>query len=81
MISLYESCELVVDLPARGQILDRDLGVGDRGAVVEIYDDGAAYAVEFFEEDGSTIGVAWVSADQIRPVEEHLSPAKASRPR
>lgn len=70
MIPLYESCALVVDFPAEDEFLDRDLRVGDRGAIVEIYDDGAAYAVEFFEEDGSTIGVAWVSADQVRPVTE-----------
>lgn len=81
MIPLYDSCELVVDLPARDQILDRDLRVGDRGAVVEIYDDGAAYAVEFFEEDGSTIGVAWISANQIRPVTERQPSLDKPRPR
>ncbi|MCY4022605.1 MAG: DUF4926 domain-containing protein [Anaerolineaceae bacterium] len=70
MIPLYKSCALVVDLPAQGQFLDRDLRAGDRGAVVEIYENGAAYAVEFFEEDGSTIGVAWVNAEKIRPVTE-----------
>ena len=70
MIPLYESCALVVDLPAQDELLDRDLRVGDRGAVIEIYESGAAYAVEFFEEDGSTIGIAWVSAEQVRPVTE-----------
>ena len=70
MIPLYESCALVVDLPAQDELLVRDLRVGDRGAVIEIYESGAACAVEFFEEDGSTIGIAWVSAEQVRPVTE-----------
>ncbi len=68
MIPLFGSCELVVDVPKQDLLLDRDLHVGDRGAVVEIYDDGTTYAVEFFDDDGNTIGVAWLDADQVRPV-------------
>lgn len=70
MIRLYDSCTLLVDLPADA-LLDRDLRVGDRGAIVEIYNDGATCAVEFFEDDGSTIGLAWLSAEQIRPLPRH----------
>ena len=68
MIPLFGSCELVVDVPKQDLLQNRDLRVGDRGAVVEIYDDGAAYAVEFFDDEGNIIGVAWLDADQVRPV-------------
>ncbi len=68
MIPLFGSCELVVDVPKQDLLQNRDLRVGDRGAVVEIYDDGALYAVEFFDDEGNTIGVAWLDVDQIRPL-------------
>lgn len=70
MIPLFGSCKLVFDYPKQDPLLERDLHVGDRGAVIEIYDDGAAYAVEFFDDDGNSIGIAWLKADQVRPVTE-----------
>lgn len=45
----------------------QDLGVtvGAIGYIIEIYDDGAAYEVEFSEDDGITIALFSVKADEI----------------
>jgi hypothetical protein len=42
---------------------------GSRGAVVHIYDDGAAYEVEFFDA-GQTIGVFTVAHDDLESIND-----------
>ena len=43
---------------------------GTWGAIVEIFGDGTDFLVEFFDEDGETIDVVFVSASNIRAVSE-----------
>ena len=62
MIPEHERAVLTVDLP------DHDLKAGDVGTVVHVYNDGAAYEIEFFALDGRTLNVVTVEADQARPV-------------
>lgn len=64
MIPEHRRAVLTVDLPAN------KLKAGDVGTVVHIYDDGAAYEVEFFTLDGRTLDVVTVEADWLRPVGE-----------
>ena len=54
--------ELKEDLPEHG------LQRGDVGTVVFVYDEGAAYEVEFVTFEGETIAVAMVRSDQVRQV-------------
>lgn len=54
MIQMFERIVLTQDIA--GTVLK----VGDVGTVVEIYDHGSAYEVEFFALDGSTIAVETV---------------------
>ena len=56
----FESVVLSQDLPQFG------LKKGAHGAVVHCYQNGAAYEVEFFDSEGSTIGVFTISRDDIR---------------
>ena len=44
------------------------LEIGDVGTVVHVYNDGAAFEVEFTTLDGSTAAVATVEASQVRAV-------------
>lgn len=73
-----DSVELTVDLPDMPleypEAGDAPLHAGDRGVVVFVYDDGRAFAVEFFRDE-ETVAIADVTSDQIRCVE---SPASAS---
>jgi hypothetical protein len=62
MIKEHDRAVLIVDLP------DYGLRAGDVGVVVHIYNDGAAYEIEFFALDGHTLDVATVEADQVRPI-------------
>jgi hypothetical protein len=39
---------------------------GTHGAVVDIYDNPPGVAVEFFDDEGETIDVAWVGSDAVR---------------
>jgi hypothetical protein len=57
---LFASVTLTRDLPESG----REAGEG--GAVVEIYEDGAAYEVEFFDGAGETIALVLVPAEALR---------------
>jgi hypothetical protein len=54
----YDSVTLLVDLP--------EVPAGTSGAIVEQYSDGKGFEVEFFDNDGKTIDVATVVANQIR---------------
>lgn len=53
---------LTVDLP------EHQLCAGDVGTIVHIYNNGAAYEVEFFTVDSKTFDVITVNAEQLRPV-------------
>jgi hypothetical protein len=47
------------------------LVAGDVGTVVHIYENGAAYEVEFLTLDGKTVTVTTLEASQVRPIEPH----------
>ena len=54
---LFDVIELLVDLP------ERTLRSGARGAIVHCHSDGA-YEVEFTNEEGETVALCPLSADQ-----------------
>ena len=56
---LLDAVALTADLPALG------LTAGEVGAVVEVLGDGAAFEVEFCDDDGTTYGVHTLRAGQI----------------
>ena len=49
-------------------IPDESLEKGDVGTVVHVYEDRAAYEVEFTMLDGNTAAVVTVEASQVRPI-------------
>ena len=59
---LYDRVVLTKDLS--GSVLKN----GDVGTIVEVYDDGVAYEIEFFALDGTTLAVRTVAANLIKPV-------------
>lgn len=61
MIAEYERVILTKDIPKA------DLKAGDVGVVVEIYNDGEGYEVEFFASNGDTVAVETLSANEVRP--------------
>lgn len=61
MIERFSTVILTEDLPD-GELVD-----GDSGTVIDIYDDGAAYEIEFFALSGDTIAVATVESKMVRP--------------
>lgn len=62
MINEHDCIVLTQNLP------DEGLQAGDVGTVVHIYQDGAAYEVEFVTLTGQTVAVATVLPAQLRPV-------------
>lgn len=62
MIHEHDQVVFTVDLPKQG------IASGDVGTVVHIYEDGAAYEVEVFTLDGSTLDVVTAEARQVRAV-------------
>jgi hypothetical protein len=70
-IRQFDSVRLRVARP------DLGLRLGAAGVVVDVYDrPSLGYHVEFFDADGSTIGVWIMSPDEIEPAE----PRRAARP-
>lgn len=61
MIKLYDRVVLNKDLPDAGLIS------GDVGTVVEIYEKGRGYEVEFYSLDGSTLTVETILKNYVRP--------------
>lgn len=55
----FDSVVLNQDLP------DYDIKAGTQGAIVEEFDNGNAFMVEFFDDDNHTIDVVDVRADQL----------------
>jgi hypothetical protein len=62
MIKEHERAVLTTDMP------ENHLRAGDVGTVVHIYEDSAAYEIEFFTLDGRTVDVVTVEARHVRPV-------------
>lgn len=60
-IERFSTVVLTEDLP------EEELVAGDSGTAIDIYDEGAAYEVEFFALSGDTIAVATVESKMIRP--------------
>lgn len=65
-LALYDRIVLTTDLT--GTMFKKD----DVGTIVEIYNDGEAFEVEFFAVDGSTIAVETVPASLLMPVSGKL---------
>lgn len=65
-IKLYDRVVLANDLPGT------KLKKGDVGTVVEIYNDGEAYEVEFFALDGSTLDVRTIEANYLKAVSGNM---------
>lgn len=70
----FSSVRLLRDVTQHGQRVSEDgvwmdhsemMLAGSRGAVVHIYNDGAAYEVEFFDDAHQTIGVFTVAHDDL----------------
>lgn len=61
-INEHERVILTVDLPLH------HLADGDVGTVIHIYDDTAAFEVEFVALDGATIAIVTVDKEQVRKV-------------
>ena len=57
-----EAVVLARDLDAHG------LKRGDVGTVVHLYEDGAAYEVEFVTAEGKTVALLTLGEDDIRPM-------------
>ena len=56
---LFDSVALLEDLP------DENLWRGQVGAIVEVYNDGEAFEVEFVDTNGKTYGLLPLSANQV----------------
>ena len=64
MLPLFSRVVLTHDIVLK----NGSLRAGDVGAIVEVYEGGKAYAVEFFSLNGDTLAVETVGAHQLRPV-------------
>jgi len=62
MIAELDCVALTVNLP------EHRLAAGDVGTVVHAYKGGRGFTVEFTTFDGTTVALAKVSPDQIRPL-------------
>lgn len=60
-MKLHDVVELAVDLP------DEGLRAGAIGAIVDEYADSASFEVEFTDDDGRTVALTALRADQLRP--------------
>jgi len=68
MISELDTVVLTEDLP------DKGLRKGDLGTVVMVYNNNAAYEVEFVTLDGETVSVATLTPAQIREIKKGEMP-------
>jgi hypothetical protein len=62
VIKAFDVVALTEAIPEEG------LEAGDTGTVVEIYDGGKGYDVEFFNALGETVTVITLFASQVRPL-------------
>ncbi len=58
-LELFDVIALTVDLPAE------NLWCGQVGTIVEIYEHGKAYEVEFVDQDGHTYGLLTLRPEQL----------------
>lgn len=58
-IKLFDSVALLEDLP------EENLWRGQVGAVVEVYNNGEAFEVEFIDTDGKTYGLITLRPEQV----------------
>lgn len=65
MIREHDCIVLTADLP------DAHMVRGDVGTVVHVHGHGEAFEVEFATLTGTTVAVATVRADQMRPASRH----------
>lgn len=61
MIKEFERVILTEDIPGT------ELKKGDVGVIVEIYNQGEGYEVEFFALNGDTVAVETLESRQVRP--------------
>lgn len=64
MIREHDCVVLTADVPAASML------AGDVGTVIHVHGSGEAYEVEFVTLTGSTVAIATVSKDQLRPVSQ-----------
>ena len=64
MIHEHDCIVLTADVPAAGMM------AGDVGTVVHVHGDGEAFEVEFVTLAGTTVAVATVHHDSVRPVSQ-----------
>ena len=57
---------------------DYGLEAGDIGAIVHVYQQGAAFEVEFVSGDGSTLALTTLVSADIRPISAGEVPTSAS---
>ncbi|MEX1039200.1 MAG: DUF4926 domain-containing protein [Pirellulaceae bacterium] len=62
MLAEHSIVVLNRDVPEKG------LFAGDVGAIVHVYQEGAAYEIEVVDGDGSTIALMTLDAKDVRPV-------------
>lgn len=62
MLNELDRIVLTEPLPAERLV------TGDVGTIVHLYEDGAAFEIEFLTLDGQTAVVATVEASKVRPV-------------
>ena len=62
MIKEHDRVVLKISVPQQG------LKAGDVGTVVHVHKKGEAFEVEFLTLNGETVGVATLTAAQVRPV-------------
>ncbi|MCY7375587.1 MAG: DUF4926 domain-containing protein [Pyrinomonadaceae bacterium] len=67
-IKLFDVVALTADLP------EESLGQGQVGAIVEVYNDGEAFEVEFVDKNGQTYGLLTLRPEQIMLL--HYEPVK-----
>ncbi len=59
VVKLFDIVELAHDLEAHG------LRAGDWGTIVDVYNDGEAYEVEFLDPQGNTIDVVTLGNEDV----------------
>ncbi len=68
--NLFDVVALTTDLP------EENLEQGQVGAIVEVYNDGEAFEVEFVDKNGCTYGLLTLRPEQIMLL--HYEPVKAA---
>ena len=75
----FDTVRLLVDLPpdpSRASLLypEDGLAAGALGAIIETFDDGRAFMVEFVTDEGEVVGIVNLDASQIELV--HSDPSR-----